>query len=106
MQYMHIILRGCVTVVAVILIFLAWLISQAHGCRLQSWWIEYPLLVSALLVQLRGVRRAASFSQLVVGSVAILFCVVGVLFAYQEWLHSRYFPMWLLFPAAPPMSSQ
>ena len=69
-----------------------------HGCDMGSLWIEVPMLLCCLTVLPAWARRANSFSRLILRSIAIVGFAIALVTAYLSWLHSDYFPRWLLFP--------
>jgi hypothetical protein len=91
-------MRSAVVGVATALVFLAWLLSQMHGCDLSSWWLEFPMLLCFITILPSWARRAPGLGHLVLRSVVIVALVIGLEMAYLSWLHSGYFPRWLLLP--------
>jgi hypothetical protein len=78
--------------------FLTWMLSQMHGCDLKSLWIEFPMLLGFLVVVPAWARGAGTLRRLILRSVGAVILVMGLEMGYLSWLHSDYFPRWLLFP--------
>jgi hypothetical protein len=85
---------GVVMVVA----FLSWMLSQMHGCDSKSLLIEFLMLLSFMIAVPAWVRKASALRSVILRCVAAIVLVIGLEMGYLTWLHSDYFPKWLLFP--------
>ena len=92
-------LRSFIGGVPMVVGFLVWIASQSHGCGLKSLWLELPMLLCFLIViPAWATRPSGLFGPFILRNVGAVVLVIGLQAGYLSWLHSDYFPRWLLFP--------
>jgi hypothetical protein len=77
---------------------LIWLVSQGHGCRLRSLWIEVPMFIVFVAVFPSWAEKAPGAVESLWRMFTSVVIAIGVVAGYLAWLHSDFFPGWLLLP--------
>ena len=91
-------IRSAVVGIATVLLFLFWMMTMMHCCDLMSLWIEIPMGLCYLLILPNVIRQASSLGRVILRAVIVVILAFGLVLGYLSWLHSDYFPRWLLFP--------
>jgi hypothetical protein len=91
-------LRSILIGITTVVVFLFSLMPMLHLCDKNSIWLQFPLMLFCLLFFPAWLQRAVRLRQVVMRSLMSIVAVIALQMGYLTWLHSDFFPGWLLFP--------
>ena len=88
--------RRLVVGISVLLVFIVSCLSFSHACSLSCNWLELVILALSVALFPLWVYRAPNPRRGLLRMVICIFTALFVQLVYLSWLHSDYFPDWLL----------
>ena len=88
--------RVLVVGASALLVFVVSSLSFAHACDLSCNWLELLMLALSVVLFPLWVYRAPNLRKGLLRMVICVFAALLLQLVYLSWLHSDYFPDWLL----------